>query len=240
MTSAHDESPLAALESDASQRREQQVELAVFLFLIVPSLLLSFMHGGQAGRLSFSLLAVSVIARDLALVALVVFFLWRNQEPLKRIGWSFHRNGREIGLGVLLFLPLQAGAALLELTLHRFGFSVPAHLPTGLKPAGIPQVVLALVLVLVVAVAEETIFRGYILLRLKSWTNNVVVIIAVSSLVFAIGHGYEGTAGVITVGATGAVLALVYLWRKSLVAPITLHFLVDLAGIVVLPIFGRS
>jgi hypothetical protein len=56
-----------------AQRREQ-LELLVFLFLIVPTLLLSFVHGAQ-GQVGFPLVAVSVIARDVALVSLVVFFL---------------------------------------------------------------------------------------------------------------------------------------------------------------------
>ncbi len=238
MTCAYDETT-SGPGTAGSQRRERQVELAVFLLLIVPTLLLSFVHGGQ-GQLSFSLLAVSVIARDLALVALVLFFLWRNREPLQRIGWAFNRNGREIAIGALLFVPLQAGATGLELVLRRLGLSVPAHLPTGLQPSGVPQLVLALLLVLVVAVAEETIFRGYLLLRLRSWTSNVAAIVAGSSVIFAIGHGYEGSAGVVTVGTIGAILALVYLWRKSLVAPITLHFLIDFAGIVVLPALGHG
>lgn len=32
---------------------------------------------------------------------------------------------------------------------------------------------------------------------------------------FALGHGYEGSAGVVTVGVMGMVFALVYLWRGS-------------------------
>ncbi len=59
-----------------------------------------------------------------------------------------------------------------------------------------------------------------------------------SSLVFSIGHGYEGTVGLATVGVMGVVLALVYLWRKSLVAPMVLHFLQDFIGIVLVPVLG--
>jgi hypothetical protein len=47
-------------------------------------------------------------------------------------------------------------------------------------------------------------------------------------------------AGVVTVGAMGLVFALVYMWRKSLVAPIVMHFLQDFIGIVLLPLFGRG
>ncbi|MHB8878088.1 MAG: CPBP family intramembrane glutamic endopeptidase [Myxococcaceae bacterium] len=222
-----------------SREHERRIELAVFLFLIVPTLLLSFVHR-EGGHPSFPLLAVSVIARDLALVSLIIFFLWRNQEPLQRIGWAFNRKLREVGLGILLFVPLEAGTAGLELTLRRLGLSVPTHPPSELQPSGVSQLVLGLVLVLVVGIAEETIFRGYLLLRLKSWTRNMAVVVVGSSVIFAIGHGYEGSAGVVTVGVMGAALALIYLWRRSLVASITLHFLVDFSSIVLAPALGST
>jgi membrane protease YdiL (CAAX protease family) len=58
--------------------------------------------------------------------------------------------------------------------------------------------------------------------------------------VFSLGHGYEGTAGVITVGVMGIVFAAVYLWRGSLVAPIAMHFLQDFMSIVLQPLlFGK-
>lgn len=55
---------------------ERFVELAVFLFLIGPSMVLSFFAVKQ-GSLGFGLVAVATIFRDLALVSLVLFFLWR-------------------------------------------------------------------------------------------------------------------------------------------------------------------
>ena len=43
---------------------------------------------------------------------------------------------------------------------------------------------------------------------------------------------------VITVGVSGAVLAVIYLWRESLIAPIVIHFLQNLAAILLLPLAG--
>jgi membrane protease YdiL (CAAX protease family) len=57
-----------------------------------------------------------------------------------------------------------------------------------------------------------------------------------SAVIFSLGHGYEGTAGVVTVGVMGLAFALAYLWRKSLVMPITMHFLQDFLSIVLLPL----
>jgi membrane protease YdiL (CAAX protease family) len=51
------------------------------------------------------------------------------------------------------------------------------------------------------------------------------------AVVFSLGHGYEGTAGVVTVGFIGLAFALVYQWRGSLVAPMVMHFLQDFCEI---------
>jgi membrane protease YdiL (CAAX protease family) len=91
---------------------------------------------------------------------------------------------------------------------------------------------------MVVALAEETIFRGYLILRFKAITTNTASAVLASAVIFSLGHGYEGSAGVITVGVMGLVFAFVYLWRKSLVAPVVMHFLQDFIGIVLLPLLG--
>ena len=95
-----------------------------------------------------------------------------------------------------------------------------------------------MVLVVIVAVAEETIFRGYLMLRLQAITASPAAAVVLSAVIFSLGHGYEGSAGVVTVGVMGAVFALVYLWRQSLVAPMVMHFLQDFIGIVMLPLLG--
>jgi membrane protease YdiL (CAAX protease family) len=219
-----------------SSRKEQLAEVSVFLFLIVPSMALSFFAVKQ-GSLGFVLTAVATILRDLALVSLILFFVWRNGESVKRIGWTFKNGWKDIVLGVVLFIPLFYGAGMLENALRAVGFTVPSTpTPSFLAAKGMSEILLAFVLVTVVALAEETIFRGYLILRFKDVTASTVVAVLLSAGVFSLGHGYEGTAGVVTIGTMGAVFALVYLWRKSLVAPITMHFLQDFIGIVLLPL----
>lgn len=218
--------------------KEQLLEVSVFLFLIVPSLVLSFFAVKQ-GNLSFVLVAVSIILRDLALVSLILFFLWRNGESVRSLGWTFKSGWKEVALGIGLFIPLTFGAAWLEQILQLAGFSAPSTpQPSFLTAAGTAEFILAFILVAVVAVAEETIFRGYLILRFGAVTASRMVAILASVVIFSLGYGYEGTAGVITVGVLGLVFALVYVWRKSLVAPVVMHFLQDFIGIILLPLLG--
>ena len=121
--------------------------------------------------------------------------------------------------------------------MHAVGFSAPSTpLPSSLTATGIGQFVLAFILVSIVALAEETMFRGYLIHRFRAVSANPGLAVFLSAFIFSLGHGYEGTAGIITVGFLGIVFALVYLWQKSLVAPIVMHFLLDSVGIILVPL----
>ena len=216
-------------------RKGELLEVSVFLLLILPSMLLSFFVFKQ-GTLGFAITAVATIFRDLGLVSLILFFLWRNGERVIRIGWTFHRGWKEIALGIGLFIPLYVSASFLEEILQQAGFSVPSTpLPAFAATRSIGELVLALILVIVIALVEETIFRGYLILRFKALAESPILLALISAVIFSLGHGYEGTAGVITVGYMGFIFALIYLWRQSLVAPIVMHFLQDFIGIVLAP-----
>ena len=211
-------------------------EVAVFLFLILPSMLLSFFVV-KTGVLNFTLTAFATILRDLSLVSLILYFLWRNGEALSSIGWKFKNSRRDFVIGIAIFVPFFFAVNFLGSLLLRLGFSVPSTPSPFSEATQRPyDIVLTFVLVTVVAWAEETIFRGYLILRLKALTSNTVTAVLLSSLIFSLGHGYEGSAGVITVGFMGLVFGLLYLWRESLVIAITLHFLQDLVTILILPL----
>ncbi len=219
-------------------QKEQLWEVLIFLFLIVPSMVLSFFVVRQ-GTLGFVFTAFMVMLRDLALVSLILFFLWRNGEPLESLGWNYKNGWKDVALGIGLFLPMSFAAGLLDHALQAAGFSTPATpLPSFLEARGQAELLLACFLVVLVAIAEETIFRGYLLLRFRNLDLSLPWAALLSAVIFSLGHGYEGTSGVVTVGAMGLVFALVYLWRGSLVAPMVMHFLQDFAGIVLAPWLG--
>lgn len=231
-----EDAPLAEAKTGRKEYKEYLIEVTVFLILIVPSMLISFFALKEAA-VSFLLVASSAIVRDTGLMCLVLFFAWRNGEPFGLFGWTKKNLWQDISIGVLLFIPFTGGIGYLEGALRRAGLSAPAGVPKFLQPSGKAETLLALALVTIVAIAEEGIFRGYLIRRFNSITGSVPAAIVISSAVFSLGHGYEGGAGLVTVAVTGAVLAIIYLWRKSLTAPIVLHFLQDFVSIVVSRIF---
>jgi membrane protease YdiL (CAAX protease family) len=222
-------------DSDQPSRKIQVIEVAVFLFLIVPSMATSFLIGSSSASDSetgFMTVAILSILNDLGMVSLVFYFVWRNKETLRGIGWTLQTLPQEVGWGLVLFFPIVYGANWLESALHSAGLSAPSKLPSFLVATGHFKLVLAVILVGVVAIVEETVFRGYLILRLKSATRQHWAAVLLSSAVFSIGHGYEGVAGVASVFCLGVVFAVVFLWRKSLIAPMIIHFLIDFSSIV--------
>ncbi len=219
----------------APSRKAIVLEVCVFLFLIVPSMVLSFFVGGE-DKISFVLLAVSAIFRDLALVSLILFFAWRDHEPVSRLGLNSKDLDRNILLGFALYVPFLFVIGLVTQLLTALGLSQPSEPgPSYFHVGGHWELALAVVLVVVVAVSEEMIFRGYLIRRLRTATGNTAAAVLLSAVVFALGHGYEGSLGVVTVGVMGLIFSLVYLWRQSLVVPIILHFLQDFVAVVLAP-----
>jgi membrane protease YdiL (CAAX protease family) len=223
-----------AAPSSAVQVRE----LGAFLLLLLPSLLLSRLTSPQS-QPGFAVFALASILSDAALLALVLYFVWRNGEPYGRIGWRRSDLPGEAVVGVALVIPFIVFQGVLAVVLNALGLlgrRAPAA-PFTL-PAGGAEFAMGVVLVAVIAVAEETIFRGYLLLRLRSLTGSVPVAVVLSSVIFGLGHGYQGVGGTVAVGAIGVLLAVIYLWRGSIVAPVVLHFVQDFTGIVLAPLLG--
>ena len=220
--------------------KEQILEVLTFCFLIVPGLAFSFV-AGPALKENFFLGVAGAIISDLALVTLVLFFLWHNSEKLSRVGWISKGYIKEIGLGLVIFPVMMYALSFVTSWLQSLGLSFPkGHIPSFLEPSHTSQYIVATILVIVVAISEETIFRGYLILRFKSVTGSRVAAVVISSFIFSIGHGYEGLGGVVVVGIMGAVFATIYLWRKSLIAPIVLHFMQDFIAIVLLPLMANK
>ncbi len=216
-------------------RGQQFVELMVFLALIVPSMIFSF-FGLAPDGVTFRTVALANILRDLALLALVLYFVWSNGESFSALGWRFQGVWREVLVGLWIFIPLYLGVALIGALLQQGGLSGMDEPPTYLIPRGTGEYLLAFIFLIVVAVTEETIFRGYLLLRLGTLTGNPGAAVVLSAVIFSVGHGYQGTAGVVAVGLLGLIYALIYLWRGSLIAPMVLHFLQNATGIIFLPL----
>jgi uncharacterized protein len=229
-----------AIDAGGLTRRRQLFELLAFVFAILPGVVLFFVVL-RPRELTFTSIAVHSILVNLVLLSVVLLLVRRNGEPVQALGWRRPEGRwRELALGAALFVPFTLFAALVEAGVRAAGLTGPEAPPQFLIPVGAAELLLALVFLAVVAVCEETVFRGYLILRLHAVTGNVGTAVVVSALIFSLGHGYQGTAGLATVAVMGMVLALIYLWRESLIAPMVIHFLQNFMGIVVAPVLPQA
>lgn len=79
-------------------------------------------------------------------------------------------------------------------------------------------------------VTEELVYRGFLIAYLAAWVG-VWPAVLLSSVVFGLGHAYQGGTGpMLQTGTIGLVLATVYVLGGSLWAPMILHAVVDLTS----------
>lgn len=81
------------------------------------------------------------------------------------------------------------------------------------NPAMLPVV---FVTTMTVGYSEELFFRSYLLTRLRELGIGVTAAVAVSTVLFALGHIYEGLPGLIGTAAIGVILSALFLWKRNL------------------------
>jgi membrane protease YdiL (CAAX protease family) len=78
-------------------------------------------------------------------------------------------------------------------------------------------------------VCEEILYRGLLLATLVSLVGTWPAV-AITSLIFGLGHAYQGISGIVKTGLVGLVFALLTVSTGSLFIAIVLHAVVDLTS----------
>jgi membrane protease YdiL (CAAX protease family) len=90
---------------------------------------------------------------------------------------------------------------------------------------------------LVVAVNEETAYRGYLITRLNKISRSLPLAVIIATVGFGAGHLYQGIGGAVLLFFYGLMFALLYLATKSLWPCVIAHFIHNaLALLVQMPI----
>ena len=86
---------------------------------------------------------------------------------------------------------------------------------------------------------EEFIFRGYLIFAFRPMLG-LSCAAALSVVVFAVAHAYQGTKGILATGIVGGLLTLVVLISGSLLPAMALHALIDVSqGAVAWAVFRK-
>jgi membrane protease YdiL (CAAX protease family) len=167
------------------------------------------------------------------LVGLIVLFLYAHRDRPRDV----FLGGRPIGSEAMHGLPLILGAIALGVAvlgsiqyfaprLHTVEHNPLQELIRTPRDASL----FALVVVVAGGVREE-VQRAFLLHRFETWLGGGVVGVIVTSAAFGAGHLLQGVDAAIATGLLGAFWGIVYLRRRSIVAPLVSHAGFDLLQI---------
>jgi membrane protease YdiL (CAAX protease family) len=204
------------------------VGVLLWFLSTVPAGLITLALFGQPDTLTGMSLAVfGVLRLGVALVGLMaaLAIVRRTIGDLGswQVGW---RNHLLIGGLIGVLLPLLQFALVIPAT----GGALREDVIASRSLIGDGWMGLVGVLILswtLAAVGEELFFRGHIIYTMRGWLGShpaaLGVAIAVSVLLFAATHAYQGWVGMVDVGLTGLLYAVLYYRSGSLLPSMIAH-----------------
>lgn len=180
------------------------------------------------------LLVGNVVATHGLLFALTLVAVRYAEVPLAPLGIGVPTVGTVslgVGLGLALAVGNEASARLAE----RVGLDRDERLRALLAPdRPVGWLALLVVVLPLVALAEETLFRAVLVGGLAAGFGvSPWALALVSSIAFGLGHGLQGEAGVAVTTGLGLVLAAAFVLTESLAVVVVAHYLVNALEFVV-------
>ena len=173
------------------------------------------------------------------LITLMVVLMHRRGERARDVWLGTRPIVRETLLGVWL-LPVVFVVVVVVLNLLRLWapwlHNVPENPLESLAGAGPLQAVLFGIVAVLAGGVREELQRAFLLRRFEQHLGGAVTGVVVLSVAFGLAHWVQGWDAAVTTGLLGAVWAVVYLRRRSIVAPVVSHagfnaLMVSVAGI---------
>lgn len=129
-----------------------------------------------------------------------------------------------------VFLAVTLVGTVIDQNAYAWVATLPGYAPLGGMP-GITSPVwnwIDLILgLLMVAIFEELVFRGYLNAVLRKFTGRPSVIVAISSVAFGLIHWSQGLHAVLVTSFIGVVFMIAYLRTRSLPPIILAHFAIN-------------
>jgi membrane protease YdiL (CAAX protease family) len=194
-------------------------------------------NGQLSPPFAFALLVIDTIV----LISLMVVLTRARRESVREMWLGNRPLAREaaIGLALVPVVFLLVGVLLSALMRLVPGLHNVKENPIEQLGAGGPQdaAMLGLIAVLAGGVREE-FQRAFLLRRFEQHLGGPIVGVVVLSIAFGLGHSPQGWDAAVATGLLGAIWAIVYLRRRSTVAPIVSHAGFNLLGVVRVALTG--
>ena len=189
-----------------------------------------FVHG----RLSVRYVVLITLGDTLLLLGLILLMLWAHGERPRDVFLGRRPIVPEIVAGVPLILVAIAIGIVVLLSIRRFApglHTVQTNPLQELLRSPRDAWLFALVVLAAGGVREE-VQRAFLLHRFSVWLGGPVTGVVVTSVAFGAGHLLQGVDATFATGLLGAFWAIVYLRRRSCIAPMVSHAGFDLLQIV--------
>ena len=178
-----------------------------------------------AGNYSFTFVLALSLIDTVLLIALMVFLMRAHGERAAALWLGARPVGRELLYGLMTVPVVLIAVGLLLNTLRLFApwlHNVPTN-PLEQLAATPGQAALFALVAIVAGGVREELQRAFLLHRFEQHLGGAAVGVVVLSVAFGLGHYVQGWDAVITTGALGAFWAVMFLKRRSSVAPVISH-----------------
>jgi membrane protease YdiL (CAAX protease family) len=185
------------------------------------------------GRLSVGYVVALSLADSILLVALVLILLRAHGERPRDVLLGRRAIVGEAAAGLPMTLMAFAIAMAVLFAVQRFAPTLHTveHNPLQDLLGSPRDAALFAFVVLVAGGIREEIQRAFLLHRFEQWLGGGITGVIVTSIAFGAGHLLQGVDAAIATGLLGAFWGMVYLRRRSCVAPMVSHAGFDLVQI---------
>jgi membrane protease YdiL (CAAX protease family) len=171
--------------------------------------------------------------RSISVIALLSFIIWRSNEPLAHFGIKKFRIILDLLGGVGLW-------AVATVAIHfswpvlRFAIGQDQYLQilrsayrVKVVPLGFGDYAMLAVSSFANGLAEEIVMRAYLITRLEELLDSTGLALLLTTVMFTCYHGYQGTAGVMSVAIGGLISGIAYCLFRRLCPIVIAHGLMD-------------
>ncbi|SDR65817.1 hypothetical protein SAMN05216503_0089 [Polaribacter sp. KT25b] len=171
----------------------------------------------EVNQTSFQYLVISFFGLIGAFFALWIFMKFVDKEPFVKLGFQIKNRLLDFIIGIVIGLFTMSLGYLILIYLKEI-----IYLKTNFN---LIELLISILLFIIVAVAEETLLRGYILKNLLFSFNKYIALI-VSSILFSLMHGFNQNVdlfALFNLFLAGILLGLSYIYTRNLWFPIAMH-----------------
>jgi membrane protease YdiL (CAAX protease family) len=236
-----------SLPPQAARRQAAAVLILFYVLVYGTAVLVPYAPRGIAASL-LSILLLGILMLSAVTICVRRDVSWRGSLALARqrvgavVGWSLFGFAATYALNVCLITAYLLSGGGLET-------QAASRMPWLQHLAEIPAGAI-LPLTVFVGVWEETVFRGFLLGRLRTalpaadapraaFLRDAVAVV-LCGVCFGAGHGYQGVLGLVQTTTAGIVLGAVTVWRGSLWPAIGAHLAIDAFGLLVIKAVART